>query len=99
MPFKDYRIRKCQLCERQVSLTFHHLIPRKLHRRTHFKKNYSREELHEGIMICRRCHKGVHRLYDEMTLARHFSTLEDLKQDPEIRKHVQWVQKQREQSC
>ena len=53
----------CPLCQRQVALTFHHLIPKKMHRRTYFKKNYKRAQLHEGIMICRLCHDGLHDLY------------------------------------
>jgi hypothetical protein len=38
-------IRHCELCGREAPLTFHHLVPRKMHRRTYFRKHYSREEL------------------------------------------------------
>jgi len=47
-----------------------------------------------GIDICRLCHNGIHRLYDELTLARQFSTLESLRTDPAIQRHCQWVRKQ-----
>ena len=85
----------CCLCGRQTQLTFHHLIPRKVHRRKHFRKHVARDALQAGIDICTPCHKGVHRLYDEMTLAKCFPTLEALRADPALHRHVMWVRKQR----
>ena len=38
-------VKHCQLCQRQSLLTFHHLIPRKMHRRSRFNKKYSKAEL------------------------------------------------------
>lgn len=90
-----FRTGTCRLCGRVTELTFHHLIPRKLHRRSRFRKHYSHAALLEGIELCRLCHKGLHRLYDEMTLARHLSTLSALRRDPKIQRHVAWVRKQR----
>lgn len=86
----------CCLCFRELALTFHHLIPRKVHRRSYFQKNYNREKLNEGIFICRTCHKGIHALYDEMTLARQFNSLEQLRQDEELAKHFAWSAKQKQ---
>jgi hypothetical protein len=85
----------CCLCFRDTALTFHHLIPRKVHRRSFFQKNYSREQLNLGIFICRTCHKGIHALFDEMTLARQYNTLEQLREDAELAKHVAWSAKQK----
>ena len=85
----------CALCGRRSALTFHHLIPRKLHRRPRFKNYYARAELARGIGICRLCHDGIHALYDEMTLAQSLRTLDDLRNDPRIRKHAAWVRKQK----
>ena len=85
----------CALCGRRSALTFHHLIPRKVHRRPRFKRSYPRAELARGIDICRLCHDGIHALYDEMTLAQSLRTLDDLKNDPRIRKHAAWVRKQK----
>jgi len=85
----------CPLCQRYTQLTFHHLIPRKVHKRNFFAKNYSREELNRGINICRPCHTGIHRSFDEMTLAKHYNRLEDLLAAPELIKHFSWVSKQR----
>lgn len=85
----------CALCGRVCALTWHHLIPRKMHRRSRFKKRYSREELQAGIWICRLCHDGIHAHYDEMYLAQHRNTLEALTADPAIQKHIAWVAKQK----
>ena len=85
----------CQLCGRETALTFHHLIPRKLHRRARFAKNYSREQRNEGIMLCRRCHRGLHKLYSEMELGSRLNSLEALQQDPAVARHVAWVARQK----
>ncbi len=85
----------CPLCGRHCHLSFHHLIPRKLHRRTFFRKQFSREQLNEGVMICRSCHNGIHRFYDEMTLAKQFDSLEALRRDPALQRHFEWVARQK----
>ena len=54
----------CACCQRLVPLTFHHLIPRKMHRRKGFRRRFSKEELNVGVHICRKCHRGIHALYD-----------------------------------
>lgn len=90
------RPQTCCLCYRELALTFHHLIPRKVHRRRFFQKNYSRDTLNQGIFICRTCHTGIHALYDEMTLARQFNTVELLRQDDELAKHFAWAAKQKQ---
>ena len=89
---------QCACCNRQVALTFHHLIPRKLHRRTYFKNHFSRSELNAGIYICRRCHAGIHARHDEMTLGKHYRTLDALLADNALQQHFAWVGKQRERS-
>ena len=89
----------CGLCGRSTELTFHHLIPRKVHRRNFFRKRVEPEALQQGVDLCRLCHKGLHRLYDEMTLAKRLNTLEALRADPAVQRHVQWVRKQRTRSA
>jgi len=85
----------CALCRRCVPLTFHHLIPRKMHRRAHFRKRYSRQALGAGIDVCQRCHTGLHRLHDEMMLARQLNTLQALQEDDAVARHVDWVARQK----
>ena len=94
-PTRKARPQSCATCGRRTALTFHHLIPRKLHRRPRFQKMYSREILNRGIHVCRLCHRGIHRSYDEMTLGREFSRLESLVEDPLLARHFGWVAKQK----
>jgi hypothetical protein len=85
----------CALCGRRAELTFHHLIPKKVHRRAFFRKNFSRAQLAAGEDLCRLCHRGVHKLYDEMTLATRFGSMEALRGDPAIARHAAWARKQK----
>ncbi|MEM1403500.1 MAG: HNH endonuclease [Pseudomonadota bacterium] len=85
----------CETCGRDVPLTFHHLIPRKMHRRAHFRRNFSKEDLNEGVYLCRRCHTGIHKTYDEMTLAKEFNSINTLLEDEALARHFQWVARQK----
>lgn len=85
----------CALCHRNTALTWHHLIPRKLHRRKHFQRNFNRAQLCAGINICRQCHRGLHKLFDEMHLGKNLFTLDLLQADPAVSRHVAWVARQR----
>ena len=85
----------CRFCQRNVALTFHHLIPRKLHKRKRFAKRYSRDELNAGIMICQRCHKGLHKLYSETELGSELNSEQALLEDAAVVKHIAWVAKQK----
>lgn len=86
---------ECQLCHRQTYLTAHHLIPRKLHRRKWFRKHYTRDELQRVVALCRDCHRGLHKLYDEMTLGKLYNSLEKLRADDAVMKHAKWVARRR----
>jgi len=88
-------IKHCELCERETHLSFHHLIPRKMHRRAHFKKHYTPEQLHTGVWLCYSCHRAIHKLHDEMTLARTLNTREHLLADESVARHIEWVKGQR----
>lgn len=66
-----------------------------MHRRTFFKKNYSKQELAQGVDVCLKCHSGIHKTYDEMQLAKHFNTLTLLQNDEKLATHFAWVAKQK----
>ncbi|MEC7724038.1 MAG: hypothetical protein VYD05_00895 [Planctomycetota bacterium] len=85
----------CELCGASRELTFHHLIPRKVHRRAFFRRTYDRDELQRGAFFCRLCHSAVHRSFDEMTLAKRYATLAALRQAPELQRHIVWAGKQK----
>ncbi|MGB2427617.1 MAG: hypothetical protein ACPH9N_08065 [Alteromonas sp.] len=86
---------RCPLCGRLTRLTFHHLIPRKMHRRNYFKKHFSKLQMQTGVAICQLCHTGIHKTYDEMFLAKQRNTLESLLADEQLQAHFQWVAKQK----
>ena len=85
----------CPFCGRHLPLTFHHLIPRKLHRRKHYRRHYARNVLAQGIYIGRDCHDGIHKTYSEMELAQEKATPEALTSDPALARHFAWVARQR----
>lgn len=86
----------CPACDRLTSLSFHHLVPRKVHRRAFFRKNFSRAQLSLGIYLCRLCHDGVHDRFDEITLAKFYSDPAQLLAEPSLRRHFSWVARQRQ---
>ena len=86
----------CELCNRDVELTDHHLIPRAVHSKGKFIRRYGKEEMRTRILrLCKLCHKGVHDLYSEKELAENYNTKELLLESEKIRKHVKWVKKQK----
>lgn len=86
---------KCELCERENELTFHHLIPRTNHKNKWFKKNFTREEMNRGINICKEdCHKEIHRLISEKEMGRSFNTTQKLLRHPKIKKYIKYIKTQ-----
>ena len=81
----------CELCRREEAHNFHHFIPRTLHSNKWFKKRYSREEMKQGMDVCKPCHKAIHDLIpDEKELGRSFNTREKLVAHPQLGKFVRW---------
>ena len=83
----------CELCNRQASnLTKHHLIPKMRHRNKRVQKMFTREQMHEQILVvCRACHSYLHRTISEKELALKYNTKQALLSHPEIRKFVSWL--------
>lgn len=89
---------ECELCRRLLKNagSRHHLIPRTCHRRTWFKKRFSREEMQTTVDLCSDCHSAIHDLIpDERELGRAYYTLELLQTHPAIEKFLAWVRKQK----
>ena len=84
----------CALCQRALPTTFHHLIPRSLHRNKWFRKRYTRERMGQGAELCRPCHSALHEFIDEKTLGREYNTVEALLGHPEMARFVAWVRTQ-----
>ena len=87
---------RCELCGREQPLTFHHLIPRKNHRKNYFRRNFSKDELtRRGLMLCRLCHRHLHHVYDEGELGRRLNTKAAILAEPEMQRFLEWAKKQR----
>lgn len=86
----------CELCEREKPLTKHHLIPKAVHTKKRYIKQYGKHEMRDrGLMICKQCHDGIHDLYPEKDLANNFHNKELLVEDERVRRHIGWVRKQK----
>mmetsp|Transcript_4464 Transcript_4464/g.6031 ORF Transcript_4464/g.6031 Transcript_4464/m.6031 type:complete len:213 (-) Transcript_4464:64-702(-) len=83
----------CAMCERNVHLTRHHLIPRALHDKF-AKKGRSKELLSRTISICRPCHSAVHNFLELKELGDEYNTLEKLMSLEKLRSFVSWMAKQ-----
>jgi len=87
---------KCELCERDNILNYHHLIPVSQHTNKWFKSRYTRNELSEGINICTDdCHTEIHKLIDEKQMGKFYNTKKLLLTHPKVKKYVKWIQKQK----
>jgi hypothetical protein len=87
---------RCELCGREKPLTFHHLIPRKNHRKRRFRRDYEREDLKaRGLWLCRLCHRQIHRFYSEDELGRRLNTREALLADPQMARFLEWARRQK----
>jgi hypothetical protein len=87
---------RCELCGRQQPLTFHHLIPRAVHRKKRYQKRYAKREMRSrGMAVCRLCHRGIHDLIAERELAEQYTTRESLLAHPGLARHIAWVKKQK----
>ena len=93
----DRRPDRCELCGRDKPLTFHHLIPRKNHRKARFRRRFEKDEMrHRGLYLCRPCHSGIHDLIpDEAELGERYNTRDQLLAHEGIARHVAWVVKQK----
>lgn len=81
----------CELCQCEEAYNFHHFIPRTLHANKWFKRRYTRQQLQQGLEVCRACHAAIHDLIpDEKDLGRHYATREALAAHPQLRKYLRW---------
>ncbi len=46
------------------------------------------------VRLCSGCHKQVHALFTNRTLARELDTLEKLRGEPTVRRYAEWASKQ-----
>jgi hypothetical protein len=86
------------LCGQPSHLTFHHLVPKDLHDKRWVRQRYALQTLRtHGIWICRPCHDFLHAHFDQRTLAERLGTIEALRKEPAVEKHIAWASRQRRQ--
>ncbi len=75
----------CALCEREVALlTSHHLVPK------------ARGGKHgPQVLLCPTCHRQLHALFSEATLEKELSTIEALRNHPEVANFLSWMRRQK----
>jgi len=82
---------KCELCEREMETTSHHLIPVSNHKNKWFKKNFTKEEMNVRLDLCGDCHPAIHKFISEKELGKKYNTKEKLLEHPKVSKFVNWV--------
>jgi hypothetical protein len=93
---KRAKAKSCELCQRPKPLSFHHLIPKKNHKRNAFSKRFSKEDmLTRGLWLCCLCHNKLHKTFSEKELGQSYNTLEAIKAQPEISHFLEWAKKQK----
>ena len=81
----------CDLCEREMKTTSHHLIPVQNHKNKWFKKNFTKEEMNTRLNLCADCHPAIHKFITEKELGKYYNTKEKLMAHPKVSKFVNWV--------
>ncbi|EIN04159.1 hypothetical protein PUNSTDRAFT_116630 [Punctularia strigosozonata HHB-11173 SS5] len=94
-PWSATRTTACEICERDVPLTYHHLIPRSTHVKVIKKKWHPESMLNSVAWLCRPCHSAVHHVAPNETLAREYHTVDLLLQREDIQKWRNYAAKQR----
>ena len=87
--------RACQLCQRIMPLTDHHLIPRDVQKK-YLKRGLMQEADRSRVLkCCRQCHNAIHRLFDHEVLAERLNTLEALLEEEKVQSWVAFASKQK----
>ena len=75
---------RCELCEREdVDTTVHHLLPKEMGGTFGPTAN-----------LCIPCHKQIHALYTNEEIAARLTTINKLKEDPQLSRFLKWIRKQ-----
>ncbi|RIB16849.1 hypothetical protein C2G38_1911280, partial [Gigaspora rosea] len=84
----------CELCHRRMPLTFHHLIPRAVHKRVIKKGLFTKDEcLTRGTNICRPCHSACHKMISHEQMAYEYNSVDKLLEHEGVIKFVTWASK------
>jgi hypothetical protein len=85
----------CELCERVLPLTSHHLIPKQIHSKGWCKRLFTKKEMNSRRAdLCRDCHSTVHKFFTHRELGEIYNTIEKLLTNEKVINFVKWVKKQ-----
>ena len=75
----------CELCQREsLRLTRHHLVPR------------SRGgKIGPKAPLCPTCHRQLHAMFSETTLAKELNSIETLRANPRVANYLHWARRQK----
>ncbi len=77
--------RVCELCKREsLRFTSHHLVPRSKGGR-----------LGPQVKLCPTCHRQLHAMFSEATLARALNSIETLRANAEFSDYLRWARRQK----
>ncbi|KAH6879695.1 hypothetical protein BKA70DRAFT_1345035 [Coprinopsis sp. MPI-PUGE-AT-0042] len=93
--WKATRTTECEICERQVGLSYHHLIPRSTHAKVLKKGWHPESMINKVAWLCRACHSAVHRVASNDDLARYYHTVELLLEREDIQRWRAYAAKQK----
>ena len=75
----------CALCRREVErYTVHHLVPRSRGGR-----------FGPTARLCPTCHRQLHAMFTEATLAKEFHSIELLRSNPQVADYLRWARRQK----
>jgi hypothetical protein len=93
---KPNKPNSCEFCQRHLKLTFHHLVPKKMHKDKRVLKMFPDVDLiHFGIWICTACHKHLHKSFGHEDLAFYLNEKEKLLRNDKVKRFTNWASKQR----
>lgn len=76
----------CELCLREsVRFTDHHLVPRS-----------QGGKFGPKARLCPTCHRQLHAMFSEKTLANELNSVERLRADPEFAGYLKWASRQKD---
>ncbi len=85
----------CEMCERDLPTTSHHLIPKQVHSKNWCKKMFTKEDMNKRrANLCRDCHPYLHKKFTHGELAKLYNTIEKILANEKVGKHIIWLKKQ-----
>ena len=89
----------CEMCERDLITTSHHLIPKQIHTKSWCIKLFTKDEMNNRrANLCRDCHPYLHKKFTHTQLGKLYNTIELIMANEDVQKYVAWVKRQRKKA-